>query len=102
MRSTCSPTVQLMAGGLALVLAGCGAPGNLTDTVDTVDDRDLSGVAGPSDASALQPAARLPRASFATANTVESLAYPGLDDQEREVFTSALTFFITEHTAEEG
>jgi CxxC motif-containing protein (DUF1111 family) len=94
--------VGLVAGGLALVLAGCGAAGNLTDTVDTVDDRDLSGVAGPSDASALQPAARLPRALFGTANTVEALAYPGLDDHERSVFSSALTFFITEHTAEEG
>ncbi|HUG55127.1 MAG TPA: di-heme oxidoredictase family protein [Vicinamibacteria bacterium] len=87
-----------VAAGL---LAGCGSEGIVTDRLDTVDERDLSGIAQPADA-ARQPVQRIPRAVYGTANTPEALAYPGLTDQERSVFLSALDFFITEHTEEEG
>jgi CxxC motif-containing protein (DUF1111 family) len=90
------------AGLAVLALAGCGEKGNLTDTVETVKDRDISGVAGPSDSSALQPVARIPRDVFGTANTEQALAYPTLNDEEREVFTRALLFFITPRTPENG
>ncbi len=102
MSSNClwKPIAALLAAGLAF--AGCGAEGNLTETPATVDDRDISGIAGPSNRSALQPVARVPRSVYATANTEAALAYPGLDDEERRVFESGLDFFITEHTPEEG
>lgn len=90
--------VALAAVGL---LAGCGSEGALTDRLGTVEDRDLSGIAQPADG-ARQPVQRIPRDLFGTANTPEALAYPGLSEEERRVFSSALDFFITEHTAEEG
>ena len=73
---------------------GKGGRGSLTDRPDTVDDRDLSGIAQASDA-ARRPVERIPRELFGTANTPEALAYPGLTDEERSVFLSALAFFIT-------
>jgi CxxC motif-containing protein (DUF1111 family) len=83
------------------LLAGCGAEGTLTDRVDTVEERDLSGIAQPADATR-QPVQRIARDAYGTTNTPEALAYPGLTDEERRVFTRALDFFTTEHTAQEG
>jgi len=89
------------AAGAAAMLAGCGSEGTLTDRVDTVEERDLSGIAQPADATR-QPVQRIPRDVYGTANTPEALAYPGLSEEERRVFVRALDFFTTEHTAEEG
>lgn len=87
-----------------IMLAGCDDNGNLTETVETVSNRDLSGVAGPVDAARLEPVARVPRDQFATDNTVSALAFPGVNSnaRERDAFLQGLDFFITPHTADEG
>lgn len=90
-----------VAALLALLSGGCGREGNLTERVGTVQDRDLSGIAGPRSGQAT-PAARVPRGSYGTARSLDALAFPGLNDDERRAIEKAFTFFITEHTAEEG
>ena len=98
----------LSGGGPALaavaalgLLWGCGTEGVLTDRLETVDERDLSGVAQPADAPR-QPVQRIPRDVYGTANTPDALGFPGLGEEERRIFASALQFFVTEHTAQEG
>ncbi len=91
----------VLAASMTLPLAGCGKDGNLTERLSTVDDRDLSGIAGPRSGTA-SAAARVPRSVYATARSLETLAYPGINDEERRAIEKAFTFFITEHTAEEG
>jgi len=92
---------DVLAALLLLPLAGCGKEGNLTERVSTVQDRDLSGIAGPRSGQATA-AARVPRDRYGTARTLEALAFPDLNDEERRAIEPALTFFVTEHTAEEG
>jgi CxxC motif-containing protein (DUF1111 family) len=85
-----------------ILLLGCDDNGNLTDTVETVSDRNLSGVAGPVDPDQLEPVARVPRDRFGTANTAAALAFPDLNGQETSAFEDGLDFFTTPHTADEG
>lgn len=96
--------VWLVAGVLAsLILAGCGdSGGSLTEGLDDVSDRDLSGIAGPPDPAQTRPVARVPRGIFGTANTADALAYPGLSSEERGVFERALAFFITDRNPDNG
>ena len=92
----------LVGLSVLIVLAGCDDNGNLTDTVETISGRDLSGVAGPVDAAQLEPVQRVPRDQFAAANTAAALAFPGLSNEESDVFAKGLDFFITPHSADEG
>jgi hypothetical protein len=54
----------LMAGlgVVLLMLSGCDEEGNVTEDTSTIDNRNLSAVAGPTDPSQLRPVARVPRA----------------------------------------
>src|SRR5262245_44476812 len=62
-------TRALLFASLALVAgfvyAGCGQTGSITDTIPTLEERDLSAIAGPTDFSQLRPVERVPRAQFA-------------------------------------
>lgn len=91
----------VLTASLAMLMGGCGKQGNLTERLSTVDDRDLSGIAGPRSGQATA-AARVPRGVYGTARTLDTLAYPGLNDEERRAINKAFDFFINEHTAEEG
>lgn len=101
------PFAALAVGGL--IYAGCGQKGSLTDTIPTVNERDLSAIAGPVDASQLRPVERVPRADFGevgaaplTLSDTPFFVYPSLDDSERGSLLEGLAFFTTEHTAAEG
>ena len=87
----------LVVGGSAMVLfTGCGNEGNLTETVDTVSSRDISGIAGPTDTSQLAPVARVPRSQFSMTNTAADLAFPGLNGEELAKFSRGLQLFSTD------
>jgi CxxC motif-containing protein (DUF1111 family) len=101
-----------VAGGLgvatALLLAGCGQVGSVTDTRETIVDRDLSAIATPSNA-AIRPVERVPRSQFGVVNPAPlgerdqpAFVYPSLDADERASMLEGLTFFTTPHTASEG
>lgn len=98
-----------MPAMLGLLYAGCAQVGSITDTLPTFDQRDLSGIAGPTDASQLHPVERVARAQFAevgdaplTENDTQFFVYPSVDDGERQSLLEGLTFFTTPHTAAEG
>jgi CxxC motif-containing protein (DUF1111 family) len=98
----------LALGGIALLSSGCNQEGSVTDSTSTVEDRDLSAVAGPPDGP-IRPVARVPRAQWAEvgpaplgAGDIDFFGYPGLDDSERESLMEGMVFFTTEHTAVEG
>jgi len=104
-------TAAWLAAGLAgpLGAAGCGASGNLTETVGTVEDRDLSAVAGPSDAAQLKAVERVPRQRFGSVGPfplserdLDAFVYPSATAEERASLLEGLRFFTTEHTASEG
>lgn len=87
----------------AAVASGCGQPsGSVSDLPSTVGERALSAIAGPPDASQLQPAVRLPRNSYATTGAAESLAFPGLNDDERQAFARGLSLFNRVFVPEDG
>jgi CxxC motif-containing protein (DUF1111 family) len=101
----------LMAAGLsiALLVAGCGQKGNVTETIPTIADRDLAPEAGPTDNAARRPVDRVPRAQYAEVgpaplqpNDVAVFGYPNLSSEEKESLLEGMTFFTTEHTAAEG
>ena len=99
----------LAIGGITLLSAGCGQEGSLTDTIPTLQDRDLSAIAGPTDASQLRPVERVARAQFAEVGEApldESdtpfFVFPSLDASERSSLLEGMVFFTTEHTAAEG
>ncbi len=94
---------------LALFLSGCDQKGAITDTLSTIQDRDLSALPGPTDNSQRRPVERVPRAQFAEmgpaphgANTIPAFAFPGLSGEEKDSLLAGLVFFSTEHTAAEG
>src|SRR6185436_5697733 len=100
-----------VAGGLgvatALLLAGCGQVGSITDTRETIVDRDLSAIAAPGDAQP-RPVERVPRSQFGVVNPAPlserdqpAFVYPSLDADERASMLEGLTFFTTPHTASE-
>lgn len=98
---------MLAVGGL--LSAGCGQEGSVTDTIPTVEERDLSAVPGPTDASQLRPVERVPRAQFGEVgqaplglDDVSFFAFPSLDENERQSLLEGLTFFTTEQTAAAG
>ena len=102
-------TPLLAAGGIVLLLAGCGQKGSVTETIPTLLDRDLSAIAGGTDFSQLRPVERVPRAQFAEvgpaplgSDDVKFFGYPSLDDNERQSLMEGMVFFTTEHTAAEG
>lgn len=99
---------SLLASTLVVAgaLEGC-YNGNVTETVDTVSTRDISGVAGPGDPTKLGPIAFVPRDRFGSANTADALGYPGLSAAGRALMdtsdpNSPLTFFTVPHTDGEG
>jgi len=92
----------LLFSMILLIFAGCGGEGSLTETVDTVQMRDLSGISGPPDTTQMAPVARVPRAIFGTVSSASALAYPGISSEEQAVFDHGLTFFITDRTPEDG
>src|SRR5262249_5962197 len=100
--------LPVLAGGLLILLGGCGQKGSLTDDRSTIVDRDLSAVAGPVDPSKLKPVERVPRNAFGVVNPAPlserdtpAFVYPSLDSDERASLLEGLTFFTTEHTAAE-
>ncbi|MBK5256990.1 MAG: hypothetical protein JJE39_13240 [Vicinamibacteria bacterium] len=103
-------TALLMAGlALTAALGGCEQKGSITDSLPTIQDRDLSAVAGPTDNSQRRPVERVPRAQFAevgpaplTAGDIPAFGYPSLNDEEKVSLMEGMTFFTTEHTAAEG
>src|SRR5438876_11545497 len=83
---------------LGLLYAGCGQTGSITDTIPTVDERDLSAIAGPTDASQLRPGERVPPAQFADVgdaplglNDTQFFVHPSVDHSERESPLEGLT-----------
>ena len=110
LRRTRFKWVGPMVGFCALlILAGCDEEGNLTESSETVEERNLSAVAGPTDPAQLRPVARVPRAQYGVvglfplgANDVNAFIYPGANADERAAIMEGLTFFTTPHTAEEG
>jgi CxxC motif-containing protein (DUF1111 family) len=101
-------SLGMLAVGVVLS-ARCGQQGDVTDTIPTVEERDLSAVPGPTDTTQLRPVERVPRTQFgevgeAPLNLDDTpfFVYPSLDDEERQSISEGLTFFTTEHTAAEG
>ncbi len=92
---------------LALVLAGCYG-GELTDTLATLEDRGLSGVAGPPNHSALRPVEGVDRARFGTSNDADALTFPSLSGEARAFLfdandpSSPLSFFVTPQAVLDG
>lgn len=95
-------------GLLLLLLAGlvadCGRSGNVSDLPATVEarDSDVTAISGPPDLSQMQPVARAPRNTYASAGNAEALAFPGLNDEERAAFERGTNLFFHEFTPEEG
>ena len=81
-----------------LLSAGCGQNGSITDTIPAVQDRDLSAIVGPTDASKLRPVERCPRAVrrgrpvALTLDDTPFFVYPSLDESERQSLREGLTF----------
>lgn len=98
--STSRGLLFILGAGLAAV--NCGAQGQVADLPATVEDRDLSGIAGPPNTSAMQPVARLPRGTYASSATTEALAFPGLNDEERQTYARGLALFNKVFTPENG
>jgi hypothetical protein len=112
-RATLRRRAQVLAfavvaiGGLQS--ASCSQKGDVSETIPTVEERDLSAIPGPTDASQLRPVERVPRTQFGEvgqaplgADDMSFFVYPSLDDNERESLSEGLRFFTTEHTASEG
>ncbi len=86
--------------------SGCDL-GNITESIDTISDRDISGIAGPGDPGKLTAIHFVDRNTFGSANTYEALGYPTLGPEGQALMAgtdpdSPLHFFITLHTDEEG
>jgi CxxC motif-containing protein (DUF1111 family) len=86
---------------ILMAIASCDSSGNLTETVDTVSTRDLSGIAGPPTGTPT-PVDFVPRAQFATDNTAAALSFPNLNADELGVFQAGLALFITDRTPADG
>lgn len=92
---------------LCALAAGCYG-GELTDSADTIADRDLSGIAGPPDRGSVRPAEVIGRDLFGMANGPQALTFGSLGDAPRAALFDArdpdspLAFFVTPHTAEDG
>jgi CxxC motif-containing protein (DUF1111 family) len=94
---------------LVVLSAGCGQTGSITDTNPVEQDRDLSAIPGPTDASQLRPVERVPREQYGEVgqaplglDDVSTFAFPNLDETERQSLLEGLVFFTAEHTAAEG
>jgi len=94
---------------VGLQSAGCSQNGEVSETVPSVDERDLSGVPGPTEAGELRPVERVPRGQFGEVgqaphgpSDVAFFAFPSVDDDERQSLLEGLTFFSTEHNAAAG
>ena len=91
---------------LIVTLFGCYG-GNITDTLDSVDQRDISGIAGPGNLDAARPVGRVARNVYGTENTPEALGFPGLSQEERAFLDEnddegPLHFFVNDQTPEDG
>lgn len=103
---------RLALGGVAvlgLALAACSQKGAVTETQDTVADRDLTALAGPTNTSALRPVERVPRATFGIVSEaplefadLTALVYPSMNTDERNSLMEGMTFFTTAHVPAEG
>lgn len=101
-----------------LLITSCDDSGSITDTTrpapgsggtSTLDDRNLSAVAGPVDPSQLRPAERVPRAQYGQvgdfplqAADLNTLVYPSANASHRAAIMEGLTFFTFPHTESEG
>lgn len=116
-RSILSRTVSLVKiGGVVILATGCDKNGNLSDVgqppagqQSTVDDRNLSALAGPTDRSQLRPVSRLSRAQYGRVgpfplqeSDLNVLFYPDFNDEEKAATLEGLDFFTRPHTPEEG
>lgn len=111
LRSMLSNGFLLMVGlgVVLLILSGCDDEGDITENPSTIDERNLSAVAGPTDPSQLRPVARVPRDQYGIVSPfpleeedVDAFIYPGANAEERAAIMEGLTFFTTPHTPEEG
>ncbi len=98
----------LLASTLAVAgaLGGC-YNGNVTETVDSVSTRDISGVALPGDPTKTTAITFAKRDTFGSANSADALGYPNLSAQGRALMdtsdpNSPLSFFTVSHTDAEG
>lgn len=93
--------------GITGLAAGCYG-GDLSDTPDTIADRDLSGIAGAPDRKSLRPAEFIPRELFGTAADADALTFRSLGEEHRATLFDArdpdtpLAFFLTPHAAADG
>ena len=87
----------------------CDNEGSVSESQETIQDRSLSAVAGPTDPTQLRPVARVARAQYGVvgpfpldATDLDAFIYPGANSEERSSLMEGLTFFTTPHTPEEG
>ncbi|MGE3536645.1 MAG: di-heme oxidoredictase family protein [Candidatus Tectimicrobiota bacterium] len=101
-----------------LLISGCDDSGSVVDTTrpapnsggtSTIDDRNLSAVAGPVDRSQLRPVERVPRARYGQvgqfplqSGDLDTLVYPSANASQREAIMEGLLFFTFPHTEAEG
>jgi CxxC motif-containing protein (DUF1111 family) len=108
-RSSFATGFVLLTLGVAIpaTAASCIEEGVITETTETEESRDLSGIATPGDSTLLQAPELHDRASWGTALTGAALAYPTATTSELALFdkedtTTPLHFFATPHTDAEG
>ncbi len=88
-------------------LMGCYG-GSITDSLDSIRDRDLSGVAGPPDMGAVQPVERIDRAMFGSAAEADALTFSSLAEQHKAALfdvadsDTPLYLFVTPRVAADG
>jgi CxxC motif-containing protein (DUF1111 family) len=108
---------------LRVMLSGAGfcallvlAEGGVTNTLDTVSERNIAEATEPSNPAQLKPVDRVPRDQFGqvpegqfvdahgnlTNLAARSLFFPSLNEAERKAIAEGTAFFTTPHTVEEG
>ena len=99
---------SLLASTLVVAgaLEGC-YNGNATETAETVNTRDISGIALPGDPAKATAITFVPRDRFGSANSADALGYPNLSPEGRALMdtndpNSPITFFTVSHTDAEG
>jgi len=91
---------KILTGTFASIflMTGCGADGNISENLNTVNDREISGIAGPPDTSQMASASRVSRGQFSTTNTAADLSFPDLNSEELSIFNQGLSLFSTART----
>lgn len=108
-RSPFTTCLVLLTFGVAIpaTAASCIEEGVITETTESEESRDYSGIATPGDATLLQAPELHYSASWGTALSGAALAYPTATSDELALFddddsTTPLHFFSTPHTDAEG